>query len=84
MKYQGKFNEYNVKLNVWDTSGQERFKSLTQTFFKGAQGVLIVYDITDSSSFEGLDEWIKNVEKFCPENAKIVLVGNKCDLEERR
>ena len=69
MKYQGKFNEYNVKLNVWDTSGQERFRSLTQAYYKGAQGALIVYDITDSSSFEGLNQWIEKVEEYCAENA---------------
>ncbi len=82
--YRGKFNEYKIRLQIWDTSGQERFKAITKQYYSGAHGVLIVYDITDSASFEAANEWITNVEQYANSNAAIILLGNKCDLESQR
>jgi Ras-related protein Rab-1A len=74
----------NVKTNIWDTAGQERFKNITVSYYKGAAGVMLVYDITDSESFNKINEWLIEVEKNAPNNVYKILVGNKCDLEEQR
>lgn len=72
---------------LWDTAGQERFRTLTSSFYRGAQGILLVYDITRSDSFDSLEQWLAEVEHFCPDGGKNVaklLVGNKADLEDSR
>ena len=70
-----------VKLNIWDTAGQERFRTLTASYFKGAHGVLVVYDITDSGSFAQLTDWMEEIDKHASEDIARMVVGNKCDLE---
>eukprot|EP01061_Rhynchopus_euleeides_P045588 TRINITY_DN826_c0_g1_i1.p1 TRINITY_DN826_c0_g1~~TRINITY_DN826_c0_g1_i1.p1 ORF type:complete len:213 (+),score=89.99 TRINITY_DN826_c0_g1_i1:113-751(+) len=77
MKEAGK----TVKLMIWDTAGQEKFKTLTSSYYRGAHGVVFVYDVTDASSFDRLDSWMEEVETFksYPDMVK-VLVGNKLDL----
>lgn len=72
-----------MKLQLWDTCGQERFRSITNTFYRGAQGILIVYDVSDRSSFEHIRMWLADVKKFCPFQSLPILVGNKSDLKER-
>lgn len=73
-----------VKLQLWDTAGQERFKTVTNTYFRGAHGVILVYDVTDGKSFSQInDYWLKEVENNAPPNAVLMIVGNKCDLENR-
>jgi Ras-related protein Rab-18 len=72
---------------LWDTAGQERFRTLTSSFYRGAQGILLVYDVTRSDSFDSLEQWLAEVEHFCPDGGKNVaklLVGNKADLEDQR
>jgi len=76
-------NGVNLKLQIWDTSGQERFRSMTHTFLKKAHGIVFVYDITNKKSFEGVKDWIKDAENNGAGFEKI-LVGNKCDLEGKR
>jgi small GTP-binding protein len=76
-------NGVNLKLQIWDTSGQERFRSMTHTFLKTAHGIVFVYDITNKKSFEGVKDWIKDAENNGAGFEKI-LVGNKCDLEGKR
>ena len=73
-----------VKFQVWDTAGAERFRSLTRSYFRCAQGVVFVYDITHKYTFEGLSEWLSMCDEYAPEDMCKVVVGNKCDLEERR
>jgi len=73
-----------VKINIWDTAGQERFKNITVSYYKGASGVMLVYDITDPESFSKLGEWLIEVEKNAPNNVYKILVGNKADLEDQR
>jgi len=72
-----------VKVNVWDTSGQERFRTITSSYYRGANGVLLVFDLTDAESFSNLQFWFREVDRYC-ENVKMVLVGNKVDLSKKR
>ena len=77
-------NNRTVKLQIWDTAGQERFKTITSSYYKGAHGIILVYDITDKQSFRDIDNWLTEVEKHANENVNKLLVGNKCDLEQNR
>jgi Ras-related protein Rab-1A len=74
----------SVKLQIWDTAGQERFRNIVSSYYKGAQGIMMVYDITDLESFRYLDSWIKEIEKNASKNVYKILVGNKNDLEKNR
>ena len=76
-------NGVQLKLQIWDTSGQERFRSMTHTFLKTANGIVFAYDITNKKSFEGIKDWIKDAENNGAGFEKI-LIGNKCDLEGKR
>jgi Ras-related protein Rab-1A len=73
-----------LKLQVWDTAGQERFRTITSSYYRGAHGIIIVYDVTDSESYESVRHWLKEIERYASENVNRLIVGNKCDLEERR
>ena len=73
-----------VKLKIWDTAGQERFHNITQTFYKKADGIVLIYDITDKRTFEGIKRWIENIRQHAKENVPIILLGNKTDLTEQR
>ena len=77
-------DDKKLKLQIWDTAGQERFKTITSTYYKGAHGVIIVYDITDKDSFRSVENWIAELDKHASENVNKMLVGNKCDLEAKR
>ncbi len=77
-------NNNKVKTSIWDTAGQERFKNITVSYYKGAAGVMLVYDITDLESFNKINDWMIEVEKNAPNNVYKILVGNKCDLEQER
>lgn len=75
-----------LKLTIWDTAGQERFRTLTSSYYRGAQGVVMVYDVTRRDSFENLEQWLKEVNIYCPNSGEGVvklLVGNKIDLDGR-
>ena len=74
----------NVKLQIWDTAGQERFKNITASYYRGGNGILVVYDITDRESFNNLNSWLIEIEKSANKNVYKILIGNKCDLEEKR
>jgi Ras-related protein Rab-1A len=73
-----------IKLQIWDTAGQERFKTITSSYYKGAHGIIVVYDITDKESFKNIDTWMNEVEKHASDNVSRILVGNKNDMEESR
>ena len=77
-----KKNGLFVQLQIWDTAGQERFKSITKSFFQGANGILFVYDVTSRKSFLNVKEWIKDVENKNNDFKKI-LVCNKIDLKDK-
>ncbi|KHN78665.1 Ras-related protein Rab-18 [Toxocara canis] len=73
-----------VKLAIWDTAGQERFRTLTPSYYRGAQGVICVYDVTNRPSFERLDHWMNEVDTYSTKNNAIkMLVGNKIDKTSR-
>ncbi|KAI2509918.1 GTPase [Fragilaria crotonensis] len=75
-----------VKLTIWDTAGQERFRTLTSSYYRGAHGVCFVYDVTRTDTFENLDQWLKEVHLYAPNNGESVvklLVGNKIDLDRK-
>ena len=73
-----------IKLQIWDTAGQERFKTITSSYYKGAHGIIVVYDITDKKTHQDVHNWMAEVEKHAAANISRVLVGNKSDLEEKR
>lgn len=72
------------KLKIWDTAGQEAFRSITRLYYRDAIGCLLVYDITQRDTFLSLSRWLKHIKKNVSENASIVLIGNKSDLESER
>ncbi|KAJ3432304.1 ras-related protein rabd2a-like [Anaeramoeba flamelloides] len=73
-----------TKLQIWDTAGQERFKTITRNYYKGAQGIFLVYDVTKQSSFEHIEKWVDEVENHGEKNVTKFLVGNKIDLVNER
>uniref|UniRef100_A0A8U8B896 small monomeric GTPase n=1 Tax=Geospiza parvula TaxID=87175 RepID=A0A8U8B896_GEOPR len=73
-----------AKLAIWDTAGQERFRTLTPSYYRGAQGVILVYDVTRRDTFVKLDNWLNELETYCTRNDIVqMLVGNKIDKENR-
>jgi Ras-related protein Rab-8A len=73
-----------VRLELWDTAGQERFKAITTSYLRGAQGILLVYDVTDRKSFEHVDHWMAQIKQYADLQVDLVLVGNKTDLASAR
>jgi Ras-related protein Rab-8A len=73
-----------VKCQVWDTAGQERFRVITNAYYRGAHGVLLVYDVTDQASFDDIGNWVKNIETCADASVRCILVGNKCDMSTDR
>jgi small GTP-binding protein len=77
-------NGQTVKLQLWDTAGQEKYKSMVSSYYRGANVALIVFDITNHQSFDSLPMWIENFYKNGPEQKNIILIGNKKDLADLR
>ncbi len=77
-------NGLNSRLQIWDATGQERFKMITSSYYRGVHLSVIVYDITDRNSFDGVVSWYEQAEKFGREPMLKFLVGNKSDLEDKR
>ena len=73
-----------IKLQIWDTAGQEKYRSVGKAYYRDAVGVLLVFSLTSHESFESLSEWLEDVRPFCHKSAKIVLIGNKSDLSDKR
>ena len=77
-------NNKSIKLKIWDTAGQERFRNITQQYYKGADGIVLVFDLTDRNSFEKVREWMKQIQTYTQKDSiGIVLLGNKCDAENK-
>lgn len=77
-------NNQEVKLQIWDTAGQESFRSITRSYYRGACGALLVFDVTNRSSFQSLQGWLDDALANCNVNITVMLVGNKADLESKR
>lgn len=77
-------DENVVKLQIWDTAGQERFRSITSAYYRGASGIVLVYDITNEESFQNLSVWLEEIKKYADKNVDIIVLGNKCDLSDSR
>ncbi len=73
-----------IKLQIWDTAGQERFNTLTTGFFKGSDGILVVYSITDRNSFDCVNKWMTQIKSSSPSDVKVILVANKSDCISER
>lgn len=71
-----------MKLSLWDTAGQETYKSITRSYFRGASGALLVFDITKRSSFESVTNWLNDLRQIAEEGIVVILVGNKLDLAD--
>ncbi|XP_054841544.1 ras-related protein Rab-10-like isoform X2 [Eublepharis macularius] len=77
-------NDTTLRLQIWDTAGQERFRTMTTSYFRGAHGFVLVYDITNTESFQGITNWMKAIYEKADENVEVILLGNKCDNEAER
>ena len=75
---------HSIKAQIWDTAGQERYKAITSAYYKGAKGAFVVYDITRKTSFESIDRWVNDLTAAADKKITIVVIGNKCDLEDQR
>jgi Ras-related protein Rab-1A len=73
-----------VKLQIWDTAGQERFRVITASYYRGSQGIMVVYDVTDRTSFEHVRGWLQDIEKYAKPSTQLILVASKIDLTNRR
>lgn len=73
-----------IKLQIWDTAGQERFRTITTSYFRGAQGILLVYDVTDRNSFISIRNWVAQIQMHADVNVNKILIGNKCDVQDQR
>ena len=75
-------NNKIIQLKIWDTAGQERFNSIQKQYYKNIDGILLIFDLTDLSTFNNLNQWFDKIERESPKNCSIVLVGNKCDKKD--
>ncbi|KAF4605658.1 GTP-binding protein [Pleurotus pulmonarius] len=73
-----------IKLQIWDTAGQERFRTITTAYYRGAMGILLVYDVTDERSFNNIRTWHANIEQHASEGVNKILIGNKSDWTDKR
>ena len=76
-------NQEVFKIEIWDTAGQERYKSITAAYYKGAKGAMIVYDVTNQTSFDNVDTWANEIKEKAAKNINLMIVGNKTELTDK-
>lgn len=74
-------DESKVKLQIWDTAGQERFRTITTAYYRGAMGILLVYDVAEKQSFDNVRNWMRQIDQNAAENVNRILIGNKSDID---
>ena len=72
-----------IKLQIWDTAGQERFHTITTSYYRGAMGIMMVYDIVNPRSFDNIARWLRHIDEHASEDVVKMLIGNKCDRPDR-
>ncbi|OHT09115.1 small GTP-binding protein [Tritrichomonas foetus] len=75
-----KIDDKTIKLRIWDTAGQEKYRSIGKAYYRNAIGIILVFALNDVKSFESISLWLQKVQQYCHPNAKFLLVGNKNDL----
>lgn len=73
-----------VKMQIWDTAGQERFRTITKAYYRGAMGVMLVYDVTKRDSYDSVSAWMSKICRHATDGTQKLLMGNKCDMEAER
>lgn len=73
-----------MRLEIWDTAGQERFKAITRSYLRGAQGIILVYDVTEKNTFDHISTWMDQIQQYADITVGKIIVGNKCDLTDKR
>ena len=70
-----------IKLQIWDTAGQERFRTITQAYYRGAMGILLIYDVTNANTWKNVRNWVRNIADNAPQTVNKILIGNKADMK---
>jgi Ras-related protein Rab-1A len=79
-----KINDDLIKVMIYDTAGHDRFRSITQKTYKGAKGIVLVYDVSDRSTFESVTEWMEHIKTHAESDVQVILVGNKMDITNKQ
>ena len=70
----------SVRIQIWDTAGQDRFRYVGESYYRGAVGIILVYDVTDTKSYENIDYWLRKIKEIGDQDAEVILLGNKIDM----
>ena len=73
-----------IKLQIWDTAGQEKFKAITSSYYRNTDAVMIVFDVSDAKSFENIVSWLSEINEYCSTNPSKMIIGNKSDIDESK